>query len=113
MANEPIKGSVFLQKMFSEGEDPSVTRVLMVTFSIFVIVLVSCIVHHMLHVADLPQLTVWISNFPVMVGVLSGFVVLPYTVMKGAKTVGNLFGSRGAAAQDGMQQVAGNVSNGQ
>lgn len=100
MANEEVKATVektaksmgiFVQGLLSESDGtPSSTRLLMLTFAVWTIVVLSCVVHHMVFLIDLQVLTAWLAAFPVISGVLAGLITLPYSVNRGLNTLGSI-----------------------
>jgi hypothetical protein len=46
---------------------------------------------HIIRLADTTQLTIWLSNVPLIIAALCGLIVLPYTVNKGSEAMGTVF----------------------
>jgi hypothetical protein len=96
-----VKLGVFVQGLLSESDGtPSSTRVLLFVFATFSVCALSAIVHHMIRLTDIGLLGAWLAAFPVIVGVFSGLIVLPYTINRGFNTlpgaVSDIFKSKAA-----------------
>lgn len=82
----------FLRAMMSEADGTvSVTRSLMAAFSFFSMWLIWRIFWHIFHLHDLAQLTMWISNIPILIASFCGLIALPYTINKGAGAITDTF----------------------
>jgi hypothetical protein len=99
------KRGLFVQGVFSEADGtPSSTRILMFLFSLFSMGVIGSVVHHMILVKDAAILAIWITAFPGIVTVLIGLIVTPYTINKGAATMGDIFNALSGARRQGPSQ---------
>lgn len=98
---QKLKGAgEFLQGVFSDGNNvPSSARIMMLVFSIFAMVVIGCMVYHMIHLHDPAQLGIWLPAFPMVVTVLTGLIVAPYTVSRGASTMSDVLTAMASARQ--------------
>ncbi len=82
----------FAKGIFCERDGtPSSTRVLMYIFAFFSINLLGRIFSHIYRITDTTQLTIWLSNMPLLITALMGLIALPYTINKGAGAVSETF----------------------
>jgi hypothetical protein len=81
----------WLQGVLSEPDGtPSSTRVLMYAFSVFSMWLVWHCFNHIFQLNDITQLTVWLSNMPMLIASLLGLIALPYGINKGSSTFSDI-----------------------
>jgi hypothetical protein len=82
----------FTRGMFSEPDGtPSSSRVLMYIFAGFTLWLLWKIIWHIFGITDTTQLTIWLSNLPLLITALMGLIALPYTINKGAGAMSETF----------------------
>ncbi len=93
----------FVRGVFSESDGtPSSTRLLMATFSAFSSYIIFIIVRHLLTIKDPAILALWLTSFPGIVIVLVGLISTPYTVNKGASTLGDILSALSGKRHDGI-----------
>jgi hypothetical protein len=81
----------YLQALVSEPDgSPSSTRFLMFVFSIFSMHLIWRCFYHIFTLHDTTLVTVWLSNMPMLVTTLMGFIALPYGINKGTATFSDI-----------------------
>ena len=82
----------FIRGMLSEPDgSPSSSRTLMFVFAGFSMVMISKILWHIFNITDTTQLTIWLSNFPLILTAFMALIALPYTVNKGAGAMSETF----------------------
>lgn len=91
---------------------PSLTRTLLVLFSIFDIWVIWRIIYYLLRVKDSVLLGTWLGNLPMFVGALIALTASPYAINRGTTTLSDLAGMIGKRPQtDGVQKVVDAASN--
>jgi hypothetical protein len=102
----------FIRGMLSEPDGrPSSTRVLMFVFSGFTCWLLWRIFWHIFGIADTTQLTIWLSNMPILITVLMGLITLPYTINQGALAVTNSVKAVAARSTQANSAVAASIDS--
>jgi hypothetical protein len=81
----------WLHALVSEPDGtPSSTRVLMFSFSLFSMHLIWRCFFHIYQLKDPMQVSVWLSNMPMLITALIGLIALPYGINKGTATFSDI-----------------------
>ena len=81
----------WLRGVLSEPDGtPSSTRVLMYAFSVFSMWLLWHCFYHIFQLTDVTQITIWLSNMPMLIASLIGLIALPYGINKGTATFSDI-----------------------
>jgi hypothetical protein len=81
----------WLHALVSEPDGtPSSTRVLMFAFSGFSMHLIWGCFRHIYTLSDPIQVSVWLSNMPMLITSLIGLIALPYGINKGTATFSDI-----------------------
>jgi hypothetical protein len=81
----------YLLGLISEADGtPSSTRFLMFIFSFFSMHLIWRCFYHIFTLHDQTLVTVWLSNMPMLITTLIGFIALPYGINKGTATFSDI-----------------------
>lgn len=81
----------WMRAVVSEPDgSPSSTRVLMYIFSFFSMHLIWRCFYHIFTLHDQTLVTVWLSNMPMLITTLIGFIALPYGINKGTATFSDI-----------------------
>jgi hypothetical protein len=82
----------FAKSAFQESDGTtSSSRIMMFLFSCFSMWLLWRIFWHVFRLSDTTQLTIWLSNLPLLIAALCGLIVLPYTVNQGSQAMQSTF----------------------
>ena len=71
----------FIGKAFSEGDQPSSSRITSTWLSISSMTLIWFVVRHMLYLST-DKLSIWMGNLPLVIGALATFSTAPYGIAK-------------------------------
>lgn len=81
----------WLRGVLSEPDGtPSSTRVLMYAFSIFSMWVIWHCFNHIFQLTDVNQITIWLSNMPMLLTAFMGLIALPYGINKGSATFSDI-----------------------
>ena len=83
----------FWKGVFSDGGEPSSSRVLTVVLSAGSLGIVTAIVVHLIRLHDPATLSLWLTSFPGIILGLVGMSSAPYTVNRASGSITDIFNS--------------------
>lgn len=102
----------FFRGIFREPDGtPSMTRTLLILFSVFDMWAIWRIVYHCIHITDAAILGTWLSNPPMLIGALIALASMPYAINRGTTSLSDI-GAMVAQMKSGAV-AAGNSAVGQ
>lgn len=85
-----MKIGEFICKVFSDGGEPSSSRILTFIITVFDVVILSVIFHHMFRMTDNAALGQWLGALPFIIAALVGFAATPYAINRSTCSVSDI-----------------------
>lgn len=83
----------FVKRVFSDGGEPSSSRILTFVLAFVVAGVLIGVFRHVCHLKDNTALGLWLTALPLIIGALAGLMVVPYGVNRAGSSVSDIIGA--------------------
>jgi hypothetical protein len=91
--SQTTKKGGFFRAVFSDGDNPSSSRIMTFILTIAVVVILETMFRHLYTIKDAAILGQWLGALPLIIGSLIGVMVAHYTINRGTTSITDILNS--------------------